>query len=229
MKSPLANLPKIPIFSLRDTPLTDTAQAFLPIADITDDIVLFKDGGAALVLESTSLNFGLLSDKEQEAVIYAYAGLLNSLSFSIQIVVRSQKKDISNYIDYLDEAARKINTPKLAALMNGYRSFILDSVKKKNVLGKKFYIVIPFSQFELGVSKSFMSATRMGKPLNFPENYVVKKAKITLYPRRDHLIRQAGRFSIKLRQLGKNDLIELYYGIFNPEIPSSKKPELQNI
>ncbi len=109
MKSPLANLPKIPIFSLRDAPLTDTAQAFLPIADITDDIVLFKDGGAALVLESTSLNFGLLSDKEQEAVIYAYAGLLNSLSFSIQIVVRSQKKDISNYIDYLDEAARKIN------------------------------------------------------------------------------------------------------------------------
>ncbi|MGD0523324.1 MAG: hypothetical protein ABSA43_02085 [Candidatus Microgenomates bacterium] len=225
MKSPLAGLPKIPIFSLRDAPITDTAQAFLPIADITDDIVLFKDGGAALVLESTSLNFGLLSDKEQEAVIFAYAGLLNSLSFSIQIVVRSQRKDISNYIDYLDEAAKKITTPKLKILMDSYRNFILDSVKKKNVLGKKFYIVVPFSQFELGVSKSFASAARMGKPLFFPENYVIKKAKITLYPRRDHLIRQAGRFGIKLRQLTKNDLVELYYSIFNPEMPSRKKTE----
>jgi hypothetical protein len=219
------DIPKIPIFSLRDAPLTDTAQDFLPIADITDDLVLFKNGGAALVLESTSLNFGLLSDKEQEAIIYAYAGLLNSLNFSIQIVVRSQRKDITKYIDYIDTAAKNITTPKLQVLMTSYRNFILDSVKKKNVLGKKFYIVIPLSPFELGVSKSIKSATSMGKPLSFPESYVVKKAKITLYPRRDHLVRQAGRFGIKLRQLGNDNLIDLYYGIFNPEMPTSKKPE----
>ncbi|MBU1140158.1 MAG: hypothetical protein KKA76_14355, partial [Proteobacteria bacterium] len=73
------------------------------IADIVDDILLYKDGGAALVMESSSLNFSLLSDKEQTSVVYSYAALLNSLSFSIQILIRSQRKDISRYIKYLDE------------------------------------------------------------------------------------------------------------------------------
>src|SRR3990167_8520282 len=114
-------MPKIPYISIPDTPLTDSSQGHLPIADITEDVVLYKDGGAALVMESTSLNFSLLSEKEQQAVIFAYAALLNSLSFSIQIVVRSQRKDITSYMDYLNEAAGKIKNAKLAGLMEGYK------------------------------------------------------------------------------------------------------------
>jgi len=208
---------KIPYLTIPDTALNSTTQDHLPIADICDDIVLYKNGGAALVMESTSLNFGLLSDKEQQAVIAAYAALINSLSFSIQIVVRSQRKDITSYLKYLDESAKKIANPKLLGLMKGYRSFILESIKKKNVLGKKFYIVIPFSQLELGVAKSFQSVTKRKGPLPFPKSYVIKKAKIILYPKRDHLIRQAGRLGLKLRQLSDNELTELLYNVYNPE------------
>lgn len=208
---------KIPYISIPDKALTSTTQDFIPIADITEDIVLYKDGGAATILESTSLNFSLLSEKEQQAVIYAYAALLNSLSFSIQIVVRSQRKDITSYMDYLNEAAGKIKNPKLAGLMQGYKSFILESIKKKNVLGKRFYVVIPFSSLEMGVGKSIASAVKRGTVLPYAKSYLVKKAKVALYPRRDHLARQANRLGIKLRQLGTNELIELYYGIYNPE------------
>jgi len=218
---------KIPILSTPNKPLTASSQEFLPIADITDDIVLYRDGGAALVMESTSLNFSLLSDKEQEAVIAAYAALINSLSFAVQIVVRTQRKDITSYINYIDENAQKIRNPKLAQLMQGYKAFIMESVKKKNVLGKKFYIVIPFSQLELGVTKALFSSTRRKGPLPFPKSYVVKKAKVVLYPRRDHLIRQTGRLGIRLKQLTTNELIELFYSVFNPEIPIVKKEEIQ--
>jgi hypothetical protein len=216
---------KIPILSTPDKPLTASSQEFLPIADITDDIVLYRDGGAALVMESTSLNFSLLSDKEQEAVIAAYAALINSLSFAVQIVVRTKRKDITSYINYIDENAQKIRNPKLAQLMQGYKSFIMESVKKKNVLGKNFYVVIPFSQLELGVTKALFSSTRRKGPLPFPKSYVVKKAKVVLYPRRDHLIRQTGRLGIRLKQLTTNELIELFYSIFNPAIPFVKKEE----
>ncbi len=216
---------KIPILSTPDTPLTAPTQHHLPIADITDDIVLFKDGGAAVVMESSSLNFSLLSEKEQQAVIAAYAALLNSLSFAIQIVIRTQRKDISSYIHYLDEAASKITNPKMATVMQGYRRFIVESIKKKNVLGKKFYIVVPFSPLELGITKSFFSATKKGGPLPFTKSYIVKKAKVVLYPRRDHLIRQTGRLGLKLRQLTTNELVETYYTIFNPELPAVKKEE----
>lgn len=214
---------KIPFLTIPDKPIVASSQKHLPIADITDDIVLYKDGGAAIVLESTSLNFGLLSEKEQQAVIAAYAALLNSLSFPIQIVVRSQRKDISSYMKYLDDAAKRIKNPKLAQIMQDYQAFVSETTKKKNVLGKRFFIVIPFSPLELGVTKSILAITKRGGPLPFPKPYVIKKAKISLYPRRDHLIRQAGRLGIKLRQLSTQELVSLFYSVYNPEKPASKK------
>lgn len=223
------NLGKIPFLSLPDKPLTAPSSSFVPIAEIVDDIVLYKDGGAALVTESSSLNFSLLSEKEQEAVVAAYAALLNSLSFPIQILVRSQKKDISNYIKYLDEKAQEISNPKLSQLLTNYRSFILSSIKKKNVLGKKFYVIIPFSPLELGVSKSIATTVKQAGPLPFPKSYVVKKAKIILYPKRDHLIRQAGRFGVKINQLSSDQLINLFYGVYNPEMPVVKKVEMEEV
>ena len=220
-------IPKIPYLSVPDGPIISTTQDFLPIADITNDVLLYKDGGAALVMESTSLNFGLLSEKEQAAVIAAYAAMINSLSFAIQIVVRTQRKDISNYINYLDEEAHKLTQPLLIELMKGYKGFILESVKKKNVLGKRFFVVLYLSPLELGVGKSVQAITRRGGPLPYPKSYVIKKTKITLYPRRDHLVRQAGRLGIKFRQLTTAELIDLFYTIFNPEHPAVKKePEV---
>jgi len=221
------NIPKVPYLSIPDKPIVSTSQSHLPIADITNDILLYKDGGAALVMESTSLNFGLLSEKEQAAVIAAYAAMINSLSFSIQIVVRTQRKDISSYISYLDEQAKKITHPLLAQLMREYRGFITESVKKKNVLGKRFYVVLYLSPLELGVAKSIASITKRGGPLPFTKSYLIKKTKITLYPRRDHLIRQAGRLGIKFRQLTTAELIDLFYVVYNPEKPAVKKePEV---
>lgn len=209
---------KIPFLNLPDLPLISTTQDELPIADISDDLVFFKDGGAALVMETTSLNFGLLSEKEQQAVVFSYAALLNSLSFSIQVLVRSQRKDIGNYLTYLNEAATKITNPKLQIVMNSYRTFITEIVKKRNVLGKRFFIVVPFSPLELGAKQSFSTVTKRG-PLPFPKSYILKKAQITLNPKKDHLVRQAGRLSIKLTQLNTNQLIELFYDFYNPKAP----------
>lgn len=215
----------IPYLNLPDRPLTAPSQKHLPIADITDDIVLYKDGGAAIVMESTSLNFGLLSEKEQQAVIAAYAALLNSLSFSIQIVVRSKRKDIGKYMEGLEEAGKNIQNPKLQNIMASYKNFISETIKKKNVLGKKFYVVIPFSPLELGVTKSFLSTTRGKGPLPFPKSYVIKKAKVSLYPKRDHVVRQAGRLGLQLNQLSTSEIMQLFYDIYNPEKPATKKDE----
>jgi hypothetical protein len=214
---------KLPLLNIPDVPLVAASQAHLPLADITEDLLLYKDGGAAIIMESTSLNFSLLSEREQQAVIAAYAALINSLSFSVQIAIRTKRKDISSYMQSLEETAKKITNPKLANLMQGYKRFILDSIKKKNVLGKKFYLVIPFSTLELGISKTLASTTKRKGPLPFPKSYIVKKAQVALFPKRDHLIRQAGRLGLKLRQLNTAALIELFYDIYNPEPPSARK------
>jgi hypothetical protein len=208
----------IPFLSVPDRPISQISQEHIPIADITEDLVIYKNGGCSIALESTSLNFSLLSEREQEAVIASYAAWLNSLTFPIQIVVRSQKKDITNYLNYLNQLSNKIKNQKLISVMSSYKKFISETIKKKNVLGKTFYIILPFSPLELGIAKSFASVTKGSKTLPFPKSYVIKKSKIMLYPRRDHLIRQADRLGIRMRQLSTNELIKLYYDIYNPEV-----------
>lgn len=214
---------KIPIFGIPDKPIVNSTQSHIPVADITDNMVLMKNGSAALIMESTSLNFGLLSGRERQAVIAAYAGLINSLNFPIQILVRSQKKDISKYIIYINDAKDKIENPKLKEIMNGYISFINGIVKKKNVLSKNFYIVVPFSQYELGLAKSFTQSFQKKQTIPFTKSYVLRKAKTALLPKRDHLMRQAGRLGVSFRQLTTEELIKLFYNFYNPEKPVIEK------
>lgn len=217
---------RIPFLSTPDAAITSTTQDLIPIADIKDGIVVYKNGGASLIMDSTSLNFGLLSEKEQFAVIASFAGLLNSFNFPVQICVRTQKKDISSYMRFLDEAETKIKNPKLAAIMEDYKKFIQDAIKKKNVLSKKFYIVILFTPYELGLAKSvvttFRPTGRQG-PLPYPKSYVIRKAKIALFPKRDHLVRQVARLGIKLKPLTDEELIALFYNVYNPEPPVKEK------
>jgi hypothetical protein len=221
-------MPKIPFISTPDKALTSSTQDFITIADIVDGVVIYKNGGAALVMESTSLNFGLLSQIEQEAVIAAYAGLMNSFNFPVQIVVRSKKKDITNYMRFLSQAEKNIKNPQLSKMMKAYKEFIKEAIKKKNVLSKSFYIIIPFTPYELGVAKSMTTALNPSKSatLPFPKSYVIRKAKIALYPKRDHLMRQAGRLGIVFRPLSNDELIQLMYDIYNPEKPVKDKGDV---
>jgi hypothetical protein len=216
---------KIPFLGVPDKVITSTTQELMPFADIVDGLVIYKNGGAAQIMESTSLNFGLLSEIEQRAVISSYAGLLNSFNFPVQIVVRSQKKDISSYMDFLNQAKQKITNPLLSQTMNSYKDFIFEAIKKKNVLSKKFYIVVPFTPYELGITKAASTAFRPSKknePLPYPKSYVIRKAKVALFPKRKHLIRQAGRLNISLQPLSNEGLIMLFYNVYNPEMPTKE-------
>ena len=94
-------------------PTIATTQDHLDIANIASDLIILKDNSACLVLEVSAINFGLLSEREQDATIYAYAQLLNSLTFSIQIVIISKQKDISDYIKRLDDRLSALASPLL--------------------------------------------------------------------------------------------------------------------
>jgi hypothetical protein len=195
-------------------PIRSTTQNFLEIEDIKNDLILLADGSCSLVIETTAVNFSLLSEKEQDAMIFAYSGLLNSLSFPIQIYIRSKRKDISGYVQRLGEAEASQTDPTLAARIKSYRTFITNTVKERNVLDKKFYIIIPFSALELGVTNMSSLAGRKGLP--YPKNYILDRAKTTLNPKRDHLLRQLNRLGLKGMQLSTQRLIELIHDIYNP-------------
>jgi hypothetical protein len=163
-----------------------------------------------------------LSEKEQEATIYAYAALLNSLNFTIQIIVRSARKDISSYLALLEEREAKEERKLIKDQIGKYRQFIQETVQKNNVLDKKFYIIIPMSAIELGVAKTFKKTVSRQKSLPFDKSYILHQANINLYPKRDHLLRQLSRLGLKSSPLESQELIRLFFNVYNPE--SSTQP-----
>ena len=121
------------------SPVKASTQSFIEIEEIKDDVVLMKDFSAATVIEVGAVNFWLLSTEEQSSMIYAYSGLLNSLSFPIQILIISKKIDVSTYLDYLEEKINKQTVDILQKRMVGYREFIKSIIKINTVLEKRFF------------------------------------------------------------------------------------------
>lgn len=193
-----------------------STQFHLDIEDIRDDLVVLKDGSAVLIMQTTAVNFGLLSEKEQDAMIYAYGSLLNSLTFAIQIVIVSSKKDISSYLKLLKKEEEKAEKAIFKEQIRLYYEFIQKLVSENQVLDKKFYIAIPFSSLELGI-KSAKNSLFGEKKLSLPLNYILEKAKNSLFPKRDHIARQLSRIGLKSEQLKTQALIELFYNLYNPE------------
>lgn len=210
-------------------PIRASTQEHLEIEDIKDDVVLLKNGSCCVVLSVTAINFNLLSEREQEATIYSYAALLNSLTFPTQIVIRSKRKDVTSYLKLLDEEIKKQTNELLKAQMKSYRQFIEEIVKKNNVLDKKFYLVIPFTTMELGVAQTFKTALTKKRTLPYPKDYILERAKMNLYPKRDQVVRQFNRLGLKTRNITGPELIQLYFDIYNRETSLPIIPQMNDL
>ncbi len=200
-----------------------STQHFTEIEDIKEDLVILKNGGAALVVETSAVNFELLSEEEQDAIIYSYNAFLNSLSFPIQVLIMSRQMDISTYLNYVSEQKEKMQNSRFKSQLEKYHQFILSLVKENRVLEKKFYLLIPFSPLELGIKGGFSLMGSKNKKLPFSKEYILTRAKTALFPKRDHLLRQLNRLGLKGNQQTSAQLVELFYELFNPEQFDSQK------
>lgn len=203
-------------------PIKATTQEFIEIEDIIEDLIILRNGSAALIIETAAVNFGLLSEEEQDALIYAYASLLNSLSFPLQVVILSKRMDISSYIEMVNQVEEKQLNPVMKERIRRYRNFILSIVKANKVLEKKFYLVLFFSTLEMGVKGGLSSKSK----LPYAKDYIASRAKTSLFPKRDHLLRQLGRIGLKGRQLHSQELVELFYNLYNPTNTGEKLGEI---
>jgi len=131
--------------------------------------------------------------------------------------MRSQKKDVSGYLKLLEQAEEKETKKEVKEQIKKYKEFVKETVAKNEVLDKEFYLAIPMSALELGVAQTLTSVFRRQKGLPFPKEYILEKAKTNLYPKRDHLLRQLNRLGLKGKQLTTQELIQLFFEIYNPE------------
>lgn len=203
-----------------------STQDHLDIEDIRDDMVILKTGNAVLVLQTNAVNFDLLSEKEQDAMIFAYAGLLNSLSFPIQVMVISRLTDISSYQQKLEDAKKATPNTKIVSQIQKYQEFIAGLVSKNQVLDKRFYVIIPYMQLSLSQLSPLPFVSKKGGRVNFDKYALIQKARLSLEPKREHLLKQLARIGVKARQLTTQELVELFYDTYNQSTAREQKVAL---
>ena len=200
--------------------ITESTQDHLEVREVIDDLVLTKSGTAALVMQTSAVNFDLLSEYEQDNKIYAFACLLNSLNFHIQIMIRTRRIDISTYIDYLKGMADRPISAGLKKQLDIYTLFIQNLIVQNDVLDKNFFIIIPYNQaFQLPTINPLANKKTseiQEKQEKMAKEKLVEQAKMFLYPKRDHILKQIARIGLDGHQLTNKELLAEFYTLYNP-------------
>lgn len=212
-----------------------STQTYLRIAEIRDDTVVLKNGGLRSILRVSSINFNLKSEEEQNSIVYSYQGFLNTLEFPIQIVVRSKKLDIDNYLDKLKKIGEKQTNPLLQTQTYEYVEYIAKLVEYADIMEKDFLVVVPVDPLR---NQKITIVQKFFQSMNAKDSYEAIKRrhdefeqlKKTLVQRTSSVKVGLENCGLKAEQLTTKDLIELFYNIYNPTVARYEKAkEIQDI
>lgn len=202
---------------------TSATQEFVPIKEVRDGVVLLKDGGMRAILLCSSMNFSLKSGDEKSAILLQFQDFLNSLDFSVEILVQSRKLDIRPYIALLEAQEAKQENNLMKIQVREYIGFIKSFTESANIMTKHFFIIVPYSPALLtptsakgllsavGIgAKQTPAALSAGADKNFEENRSQLEERLSVVEQ------GLTRSGIRVARLGTEETIELFYKAFNP-------------
>ena len=202
----------------------NSSQSSLLISELRDSMVIMKDGSFRAVVACKSINFDLMSEEEREAVEFSYQNFLNSLTFTIQILVRSQRVDIAPYIDRLMDLRRQNDNMLLGVLMDDYINFIDVLSQEANIMDKSFFVVIPYytskeAEKALEQSKNFFKTFTKDKtpPVTRIDRATYDKAVTEINNRAEAVVSGLFQIGIQSVRLNTKELGQLYYNFNNPD------------
>jgi hypothetical protein len=194
-------------------------QEFVPIKEIRDGIILLKNGGLRAVVLANSINLSLKSADEQKATIIQFQNFLNTLDFPVQISIQSRKLDIRPYLLLLENRMKVQNEPLLKLQTKEYMEFIRNFTETINIMTKSFFVVVPYTQKNLPTDSGILKKlfTKKNKEEMRIEEQLDFEEKRSQLEQRVSVIQQGlSRSSIKSAQLGTEEVVEVFYKVFNP-------------
>src|SRR3989344_2970042 len=199
--------------------VSQTTQSFVSIRGVRDGVVILKDGGLRMALMTSSLNFALKSQDEQSATLFQFQNFLNSLDFSIQIFVQSRELDIRPYLALLEERYKAQGSDLMKIQVREYIDFVKAFTEEANIMAKSFFIVIPYTPAALSVKRGFLAGLLPGgrKTTAAEDESAAFEEHRTQLEQRVSVVEQGlTRCGIRAAVLGTEEVIELYYKMFNP-------------
>jgi hypothetical protein len=206
---------------------TQSTQQFVPIDRIRDGIAILKTGELRAVIITNSLNLSLKSEDEQQAILLQFQNILNSIDFPIQIFIQSRRLNIKPYIDLLENRSKEVREDLLKIQIHEYIGFIKKFTEETNIMTKHFFIVVPYIPYNGmgGVSSSFASFG-LGTSNKKEDEASFDSARIQLEQRVSTIIQSLPRFGLRGQKLGTEEMVELFYKLFNPGEQDRAAPKI---
>src|SRR5258708_1438935 len=195
------------------------AQEFVPIKEVRDGIVVLKDGGLQAIVLANSTNLSLKSSDEQKATILQFQGFLNTLDFPIQISVQSRRLDIRPYLLLLENRLKVQNEPLLKLQTKEYIEFVRNFTESVSIMTKSFFVVVPYTHTSLRPDSGILDRLlgRKNKAeMKLADEQDFEEKRSQLEERVSVIQQELSRCGIKSAQLGTEEVVELFYMLFNP-------------
>ena len=165
------------------------------IKEVRDNILILPGNHYRTVLETSSINFELKSEDEQDVLIDNFQNFLNSLPCTLQILIRVREVDIDRYLEEFSKNQGKESEKIYRQQMENYCDFIRGLVSGNKILSRRFYVVIPYQPSE-----------RIG-------DFGLIKEQILL--NQDIVAKGIEKLGMKTRALDSFELLELFYKFYN--------------
>ncbi|MFZ1988069.1 MAG: hypothetical protein WAV21_03515 [Minisyncoccia bacterium] len=198
-------------------PVPKPTQSFVPVKEVRNGVIILKDGGYRGVLMCSSLNFALKSEDEQQAIIGGFQNFLNTLDFSIEIVVHSRKTDIRPYLELLAEHESQQKSELMKIQLREYMQFIKNFIEGSSIMSKMFYIIVPYTPAT--TARAVTNAIPFfSKPKTEPgqkEEGAFEEYRAQLEQRMALVASGLSATGVRVAPLGTEEIIELLYRSFN--------------
>jgi len=196
----------------------EATQAFVPIKEVRDGVVILKDGSLRVLLMASSINLALKSQDEQQAVIAQFQNFLNSLEFTVEFFIQSRELDIRPYIALLQDRYQKELDELMKIQIREYMAFIKDFTERANIMTKNFFIIVPYDPALInrggGMLGSLLPGRSGGMAALSDEQFEQYRTQLE---QRSAVIEQGlVRTGVRVVKLGTEEVIELFYKLFNP-------------
>lgn len=193
-----------------------STQQFLAVDQIREGVMVLRNKSLRGVNMVSSLNFALKSEEEQTAIIYQFQNFLNSLDFSLQIIVQSRKLNITGYLDKLKDLEKKQENELLKTQTAEYREFIKDLIAGGSIMSKNFFVVVPFTLIDIPGVKAAKGVLKKQPIITLNEEQF-QRAKSQLWQRMEFVSLGLRRCGLQSVPLNTSELIELFWSLYHPE------------
>lgn len=201
-----------------------STQSNIPIAGMKDGVIILKTGHYRMVLEITAINFDLKSEQEKNSIIFQYQSFLNSLHFPIEIVVKSNKLDLSPYLKKIESLVPKQSNDLLRIQTQDYVDFVGQLINLANIMKKRFYVVVGYQPITMntGIIDKLFKRNQDVSHIKISDTDFEHYSK-ELRQKAQTVAQGLGGMGLHCRQLNTQEIIEVFYEIYNPEVAGKER------